>query len=274
MCGGSKDTECSPRNFLFSNAATWRLYSPENVNSKSVRVFYLVWRWFWALLFLATYILSIVNNISEGPKWLIYLTNWAYTVFNASQLTNAVVSTICFASKAEPEEMRFYMKLNWFLYELSQAAAVVITILYWALLFDPNDLSSVQVHTYFNHGVNGAFVLIDIWVTAMPIKALHFYIPTAFGLTWAIFALIYDFVGGTNGRNEPYIYQIFDWTAGATMPAIATVAAIAVVIIVHFTLFGFFRLRVYLYSRCSANTLAPIDGNTNPKYNSVEMVER
>jgi len=71
-----------------------------------------------------------------------------------------------------------------------------------------DDLSSVQVHTYFNHGVNGAFVLIDIWVTAMPIKALHFYIPTAFGLTWAIFALIYDFVGGTNGRNEPYIYQV------------------------------------------------------------------
>jgi len=39
------------------------------------------------------------------------------------------------------------------------------------------------------------------------------------------------------------------------MPAIATVAAIAVAIIVHFILFGFFHLRVYLYSRCSANTL-------------------
>lgn len=59
-----------------------------------------------------------------------------------------------------------------------------------------------------SHAVNGILVLIDIWITAMPIRALQFYIPVGFGVVYISFAVAYDFSGGTNSYYYPFIYSV------------------------------------------------------------------
>lgn len=66
----------------------------------------------------------------------------------------------------------------------------------------------MEVDTVINHGLNGVFVLVDLWVTAIPIRILHFYIPTLFGVAYILFSVMYDFSGGSNALGSPYIYSV------------------------------------------------------------------
>ena len=56
--------------------------------------------------------------------------------------------------------------------------------------------------------MNGIFILIDIWITAMPIRALQFYIPTGYGLLYILFTIAYAYAGGTNTEGNPYVYSV------------------------------------------------------------------
>ncbi|KAF6022572.1 hypothetical protein EB796_019121 [Bugula neritina] len=210
MCGGSKDTECFPQNLLFSNTAAWRLYSPENVNSKSVRVFYLVWRWLWTILFTTFLVLSGAlpqtwyADQSQRIKYFIYLTNWGYLTFCIAQIWNAATSTAGYFT--QDKEVRWYMKINWFLYSFTSSPAVLISLLFWALIYSSS--YPLEPDTFFTHGINCLFTLLDIWLTAMPIKILHFYIPASFAVVYVVFSVIYDYSNGTNALLRPYIYSV------------------------------------------------------------------
>ncbi|XP_067944559.1 protein rolling stone-like [Watersipora subatra] len=137
------------------------------------------------------------------------------------------------------------MKLNWFLYELTSGETILISLLFWSLIY--NEDYPIYADTYVTHGVNGLYVLIDIWITAMPVKILHVYLPFLLGLSYIIFSIIYDYSGGTNALGMPYIYSVLDWSDGVTWPLIYCGGAAVVVIIIHFIFYGCFKLRVWLY---------------------------
>ena len=59
-----------------------------------------------------------------------------------------------------------------------------------------------------HHGLNAVIVVIDIFITGMPIRVLHFYLSVLFGVAWSIFSIAYDFSGGTNFTDKPYIYAV------------------------------------------------------------------
>ena len=54
----------------------------------------------------------------------------------------------------------------------------------------------------------GVILTIDRWITGMPVRVLHFYLPMIFGTCWAVFAVVYTKVGGTNYEGDPYIYRV------------------------------------------------------------------
>lgn len=66
----------------------------------------------------------------------------------------------------------------------------------------------IKVDTPVKHGVNGIFILADIWITAMPVKVLHFYLPLLFAVGYGIFSLAHDLEGYTNALRQPYIYEV------------------------------------------------------------------
>lgn len=59
------------------------------------------------------------------------------------------------------------------------------------------------------HGINAfVIILIDFWITAVPVRVLHFYLPVIFSICWVLFSVIYDYAGGTNYGDYPYIYSV------------------------------------------------------------------
>ena len=66
----------------------------------------------------------------------------------------------------------------------------------------------LETDTVISHGLNAIFVMLDIWITAMPIRVLHFYAPMLFGVVYVIFSVIYDYSGATNAKGNTYIYRV------------------------------------------------------------------
>jgi hypothetical protein len=51
-------------------------------------------------------------------------------------------------------------------------------------------------------------LLVDLFITAMPMKLLHFYLPMIMMFVWGMFSVAYDYLGGTNWNYQPYIYSV------------------------------------------------------------------
>jgi hypothetical protein len=63
------------------------------------------------------------------------------------------------------------------------------------------------------HGINTLWVVIDICIIAMPIRALHFYLPVLFAISYIVFSVAYDYAGGTNYYKDSYIYSVSSLTS-------------------------------------------------------------
>jgi len=55
------------------------------------------------------------------------------------------------------------------------------------------------------------------------------------------------------------VTQVLDWSSGATYPAIYSVGAVVGVIIMHFLLFGLYKLRLHIYGKCLPTNYPPIN---------------
>ena len=53
--------------------------------------------------------------------------------------------------------------VSWIMSTTSTAAALLITVIYWALLFSPDSVSYLNV---FVHGLNSVIVVVDVFISA------------------------------------------------------------------------------------------------------------
>ncbi len=107
------------------------------------------------------------------------------------------------------------------------------------------------------HAVNSVYVICDICVTGVPVRLLHFYQSLIFGAVYAIFSIIYWRAGGRNWEDKDYIYPILDYNDHPTTAAIWWLILFACVAFFHILMYGIYRLRAYLYSRCARARVEP-----------------
>jgi hypothetical protein len=113
---------------------------------KKPSIFYLVYRWAVAILFFVTLVISIIDlkhpNSPDKAKWLIYLTNWGYTICTLQALLGALILSVCVLAprlrskpNLEASTLKAY-KLYWVTYVVATDIAFGITALYWSLIYD------------------------------------------------------------------------------------------------------------------------------------------
>ena len=78
-----------------------------------------------------------------------------------------------------------------------------VTVVYWAavhpyvihykLLRDDTD----RVLNIFNHSGNTIFSLVDLIISARPVRVQHAYLPMLYGVAYSLFSYIYWQLGGT-----------------------------------------------------------------------------
>ncbi|KAG5884152.1 hypothetical protein JTB14_011680 [Gonioctena quinquepunctata] len=176
---------------------------------------YLSYRTTIALLFLITWIISIVRESGDG-RWPIFLTNWGYTLCTTQALLAVFMLLLCImAEKCQNmahlrrKALRVY-PVYWILNTMSTSTAFGITVIYWLVIYDAETME-FNAMNYFVHGNNSILMMLDLWMVAHPVRILHFLYTGLFAIAYMFFSVIYFVAGGTNRDGTRCIYKIVDW---------------------------------------------------------------
>ena len=219
------------------------------------------YRIIWFLYILAWLIAAIlVRTDIEGVRWLIYLTNQSYIllVLGSGAITILTVgyaiaylidkrklqsfypqSATTLQVTYKQDNIPWYVKICWLLYIMGAAAAIVVVVGFWSVIYDPNceplmspnstvSCITIDVYSVHVHLINGILVILDLYLSRIPIQLLHIFYPAMFTLWWVIFSVVFFAAGGTNPFDGgPYIYEVLDY---GNSPALSGGFAILIVI--------------------------------------------
>ena len=195
---------------------------------------------------------------SDNIKWFIYLTDWAFFILTLYFVwsTGTAVHRLYLASRdrlnddVEGPPLPWYYRVQWVLQNVAFCIALIVTVLYWSLVYNPDYGIPVEVDVNM-HTLNSVFAIVDLFLGATPIRLLHFYQPVAMGTVYIIFSVIYWKAGGTGFGNNTFIYPILDYGHHPGQAAIVIVlTGLLVIPFTHSIIFGFYKLRKFLAGRC------------------------
>jgi hypothetical protein len=118
-------------------------YNPEvfamsQWQSKPTSVIYLMYRWLFAVFFVFTLIYSMVSSVTSESFswWFIYLTNIGLFICTLFSVYAAIFVSLHHFGVTSLEPESFSYKVFWLLSNVSIVLAFLISIVYWATLFD------------------------------------------------------------------------------------------------------------------------------------------
>ncbi|CAK1602287.1 unnamed protein product [Parnassius mnemosyne] len=177
-----------------------------------------------------------------NPYWLVYLTNWGLLLVTMLTLSGLLVSciTIC-TTVSDGAELPWFISMYWFIYNIAISIAIMITALYWILLFDPEQREEEAPADFWldvaTHGVNSCIAVVELLASRTPVRLLHMYQPLGVGLWYAAFSGVYYAAGGTDSLGNPFIYEVLDWRQGTRAGAVVAASA-ACLIILYLVIWG------------------------------------
>ncbi|VDI56778.1 Hypothetical predicted protein [Mytilus galloprovincialis] len=250
---------------------------------------YLGWRIFWALYHLVWIILTGVysyqwagDDPAQQVKWFIYVTNWAYFVLTFSTIIDAIC-VVYIAVKRDDillgacSEIPWYLKVDWVFFNVSNSASILVTMLYWGLIYSSSSTqTAVNIET---HGLNMVYVLVNLFLTGIPVRFYHLFHPMVFGAAYVVFSIIYKILGGTNAQEKSYIYSSFDWSNTGYTTGLSLITVLVAIPICHIILFLLFLLRIFVNKKCCSrteiqNTATSVDNKSYSPEHYLELKDK
>jgi len=239
---------------------------------------FLIYRWLLGIFFTAVVIWSMYEHATKyGPYgyYFIYLTNWGIMLCMTCTVLGAILVTAWhfhpeLSSRITSGEMPGIFKFYWGLHNCTLILSLIITSLYWSVIYDPekDTLDPVNVLT---HATNSVFMFLDLIIVAHPVRLFHVIQPMLVGLAYGLFTFVYYAVGGTDANGNPYIYEPLDWRNPGFATVLLVIAAFAVIIF-HFMMFWIYRLRSFLYNKYIAPKSYDL-GTTSPNISMIGTAE-
>lgn len=180
-----------------------------------------------------------MDNGNGSPK-----TNPSHSIKNATKSANE-------ESRSNP----WYFKLTWILFNINIAIAPLVSIVYWALLHDYSngDGSRDPLGDGVNvnvHGMNSVLIVIDLFVSAHPIRITHIVYVIMYSLVYTVFSLIFWAAGGVDPYGNRYIYPILNWEDIPGLTCAYLLGLAVVLFVVQCFMYSLYRLRLFLAGRC------------------------
>ena len=138
----------------------------------------------------------------------------------------------------------WYHKVSWMLYIISANNSLVVTVVYWTLLYTGFQVREADVAF---HLLNSVFMLTETCLSSIPVQLVHVVYAMLYGVLYLLFSVVYWLLGGTNDSGDKFIYPILNYESE---PYAAVVLAVLYGLVglplAQLINFGFFRLRCYL----------------------------
>jgi len=175
-----------------------------------VRVVFLVWS-------IASLALSISKEEDEDRfLYLGYLTHQGL-IFSIAYQMSVCVLTLQRESLKQPnpdfqEGLSTSLKITWFLYALCVPTEIVITLLYWVLVYDGQ--GNIYYVTVFTHGILVFLILIDgNFVARIPLRLKQIVFVVIYGILYIVWTFIHSVSGIGNGSwdGEGLYEGVLNW---------------------------------------------------------------
>lgn len=117
--------------------------------TNGISLFYFAIRWCILIFFLTTWLISLIRaeaNTDSNARWLIYLTNWGYTlcttqsIFSVIMVTSALLTERRSCGKEDYLTGKLY-KVYWAVNGMATVVAFGITVLFWTLIYEGKSAS-------------------------------------------------------------------------------------------------------------------------------------
>lgn len=243
----------------------------------------MIYRWIISLYFFAWLVPVGIHDANGGPKFFIYLTNWAFLLFNLYLQVSAIAVTLQFIIHRSYDkenlshddiglrqnnlhgkqhiirvllgadythEVVWYQKIQWLLISLGLEMAIAVSLLYWMVVYSSSH--TVDGENLNVHAVNGVVAVFDICFSGIIIRLLHGVYLLFFGVVYVVFSGIYYSADGINAQNEDYIYPALDYGDHLGRALVYIFLTILIFIpLVHIAIYAMYGTRLWLVQRMS-----------------------
>lgn len=152
----------------------------------------------------------LANEVRGGVAYFfLYATNWCL-VWQTLYQTAALYTTHrarAAAPAAAPEP--WFAQLTWALHAPVPALTILVTALYWSIVYAGQGLAFSNVMT---HGGNALVAFADLWASNQPFYLAHLTAPLLFVAGYGLFSYAYYAAGGLGPDGNAYIYESLDWS--------------------------------------------------------------
>lgn len=188
----------------------------------------------------------LAEYLGYGALWLIYATNWSATLLLVHLVLACLAMVVAMRTSDNGLDGHRQSKVasclgvaSWIVRDTVAPAAVMVTLLYWLLLFPIFRYTTfVDVHL---HLINALIILADLWLSRLPYWLLHFPAPMAYLSIYILFGGIYYAAGGKAPKGKDAIYPWLDFERlSVTIPIIFLVLFV-IFPLVHSSLWAFER---------------------------------
>ena len=190
----------------------------------------------------------------DSPKvfWLAYLSYWSFLV----AILYLTLSCLWIVLIPRPDSL--LLKVTWVMYSLAASAQILVTLLFWALDYDPDN--EVRFGTVTAHGLIMLVVFVDgAVINRVPVRAKHFLVFSIYEDLFVLWSILH----AVSGIGNPYLddetdddalYGVLNWNKNVFL---ASILSIVVVVVVSPILF----LIVWSISAYGAGKCCRFDGS-------------
>jgi len=207
-----------------------------------VSIWYLIYQLVMCLFLLSNVIWTWIKQTERPPderwKYLIYLTNWGICTLNVCVLLETCLTIYIYLHLSSGDKkdklsggMDRLLHFSWGFTYSTFSVAVVITLLYWTLLGQDDE---VTYHNLYVHAFQSVYTVVDQCVTDRPWEPGHWWIAPLLPLAYIIFNVIYWAAGGTNEHGEDFVYPVLDWSKDPGQATGLVFGAFLLIIGIHY----------------------------------------
>lgn len=142
-------------------------------------------------------------------------------------------------------DIPWFLKLTWLLGNVVQVFEIIVTVIYFSLLFPNMENRGFLFNDLNMHVVNTLFVLIDFCIGARPVHILHFIHPAIYGLAYIIFSVIF----WVQNHEKNIIYSVLDWNSPGFAVGLICVLAFVIIPTMQIVYFGLYHLRLRVFTK-------------------------
>ncbi|KAL3318201.1 hypothetical protein Ciccas_003150 [Cichlidogyrus casuarinus] len=166
----------------------------------------------WILIDISYEFRNIGNDMNHIRLWFTYATNWALILYLISLIALAI--TVAYYNLNSDCDLSNHFsgyKLLWLIYTTSSTSVATTDVIFWAFLANSGFLAFSSTMTKAKHGLTLVLVFLDLFISCIPIRLVHFLFSALLGIIYLVFTVIIWKLQIIGPDGTGVIYPRIDW---------------------------------------------------------------